>query len=618
MSKDENAGLLSKVVKFVRNPTTNWGDLDQQESDRESSYSKQMLKEMIERKRRNDFVRKREFDMLRKMRRSEVMAGHDPGGRPSFFQSSMPSKPDDRAMTLKKIDEIEAQMSMQWWKTKQADSAVRPNAFNPSVVDSNMPGDSAQPQPDAPSKVAYNPTEPAPLRSADGRAGASYAGPGQSGDPRTAMPSGVTMPVQPVSQGQGDLSPEARARAEAPTQPSALTQANRSAMNSNPIANQDTSSGFTNSKLFAIDVDEIAHDPELEEAAIRFANGDDEGAEAGLLEVLGPQGSRLSHEETWLTLFDLYRATGKQDRFENAAIDFAGRFGRSAPQWISLPDAVGRMVAPAVAHTSVNPDWTCPSHIGTQSVVALTLAMTKATPPWRLSWAKLTTIDDAALEPLTRLFTSWATQPVQLRFMGGDKLEQVLKSATPSGDKSVKPAWWNLRMEVLRVMHRPDEFELVALDYCVTYEVSPPSWDNSRCEYKPLMLDGTYEAGHTIIGDAYRDSSTGGMSGYSDSKSANNSSHRMSSVELAGQIMGDATEALETLDQRLLGADLMVISCARLVRIDFSAAGSLLNWASERQAEGRLVQFVEVHRLVGAFFNVIGVSEHARVLHRKD
>src|SRR6478735_12530957 len=124
-SKDDSApGLLSRVVRFVKNPSTTWGDVEQ-ESDRESSYSKQMLKEMIERKRRNDFVRKHEFDMLRKMRRSEVMAGQDPAARPSFFQSSMPSKPDDRATTLKKIDEIEAQMSMQWWKTKHGDSSLR-------------------------------------------------------------------------------------------------------------------------------------------------------------------------------------------------------------------------------------------------------------------------------------------------------------------------------------------------------------------------------------------------------------------------------------------------------------------------------------------------------------
>src|SRR5690606_7066734 len=84
---------------------------------------------------------------------------------------------------------------------------------------------------------------------------------------------------------------------------------------------------FSPSKQFAIQVDEVAHDPELEEAAIRFANGDDDGAEAGLLEVLAPQGTRVNHDETWLTLFDLYRASGRQERFEQAAIDFANRFG---------------------------------------------------------------------------------------------------------------------------------------------------------------------------------------------------------------------------------------------------------------------------------------------------
>jgi len=31
----------------------------------------------------------------------------------------------------------------------------------------------------------------------------------------------------------------------------------------------------------------LATDPELEEAAIRFANGDDAGAEAGLIQALG-------------------------------------------------------------------------------------------------------------------------------------------------------------------------------------------------------------------------------------------------------------------------------------------------------------------------------------------
>jgi ABC-type transporter Mla MlaB component len=108
--------------------------------------------------------------------------------------------------------------------------------------------------------------------------------------------------------------------------------------------------------------------------------------------------------------------------------------------------------------------------------------------------------------------------------------------------------------------------------------------------------------------------------GYSDTHTAGSSSHisNVSTVELAGQILGDATEALAMLENKLMGADVMIISCARLIRIDFSAAGSLLNWVSSRQVEGHQVQFVQVHRLVAAFFNVIGISEHARVLARTD
>jgi ABC-type transporter Mla MlaB component len=93
---------------------------------------------------------------------------------------------------------------------------------------------------------------------------------------------------------------------------------------------------------------------------------------------------------------------------------------------------------------------------------------------------------------------------------------------------------------------------------------------------------------------------------------------QVTSIELGGEVLGDATEMMELLESKLQGADIIIISCARLIRIDFTAAGSLLNWVSSRQAEGRQVQFVDVHRLVAAFFNVIGISEHARIIARTD
>jgi anti-anti-sigma regulatory factor len=618
MSKDDNAGLFSKVVKFVKNPTTSWAELDVPESDRESGYSKQMLKEMIERKRRNDFVRKREFDMLRKLRRSEAMAGHDPGARPSFFQSSMPSKPDDRATTLKKIDEIEAQMSMQWWKTKHGGPGSL-GASSSQFGSSHMPLDSER-APLAPDpskrKGPYDATEPQPLTPNEPKVEEAPELLSIPVLPGLGIP--APSPTPPPVREIPAVAAPAAAHAPAPPGLSPLS----------PFGpTTDSSTGFSASKLFAIDVEEFAHDPELEEAAIRFANGDDEGAEAGLREVLAPHGPRADHDETWLTLFDLYRAIGQQERFESTAIEFAGRLGRSAPQWFSMPELVARSSPPgasapvAAAGGGSRPlaQWTSPAVFGTQTLAAMTAGLAKAEPPWRLNWTKLTSIEDAAVEGLSRLFAQWSGEPVQLRFIGGDALEQVLRSATPSGDRNVDPRWWKLRMEALRLMHRPDEFELVALDYCVTYEVSPPSWERSRCEYKQLEADGSYVPGHTIIGEAFHDSLSSGMMGFADSQGAPSTQMaQVTSIELGGQVLGDAAEMMELLESKLQGADIIVISCARLIRIDFTAAGSLLNWVSSRQAEGCQVQFVDVHRLVAAFFNVIGISEHARVIARTD
>ena len=115
MAKEDSGRLLSKVAKFVRNPLKDWNELDAQESvPAENGYSREMLKEMIERRQRNDFVRRREFDMLRKMRRREAAGDRDAASPVSIDSTS--GKSDGRALTLKKIDEIEEQMSQQWWK----------------------------------------------------------------------------------------------------------------------------------------------------------------------------------------------------------------------------------------------------------------------------------------------------------------------------------------------------------------------------------------------------------------------------------------------------------------------------------------------------------------------
>ncbi len=584
-TKDNTSGLLSKVAKFVRNPTTNWSDLDAQPVETESAYSKQALKEMIERKRQNDFVRKREFDQLRRLRNRDPEAAAEIAGRPSFYQTSIPSNLDERAVTLKKIDDIEAQMSKQWWKGKQVDAAP---------VDSGFPvaghAADAQAEPVVDPELDFAITQPSAVQTEPARRAEDFA------------PTRMT-PTLPAGLGDAGKAPAAPSRA---TDMGGL--------------------GFSTSRLFAVELSDDNTDPDLEEAAIRFANGDDAGAESGLLEALKLGVGQPGRAEIWTAaLFDFYRATGQQARFENMALEFAEESGRSPPAWFSMPEQLGHKRAESVHGPLAEPVpdkaiWDSPASLDLASMGALHLALANAPMPWRLNWSALEQVEPNALHSLAQLFANWCSQRVRLRFDGAEVLLKVLQASTPSGLKTVNTVWWRLRMDALRVMRQQDSFELVALDYCVTYEVSPPSWVDAQCEYVREKHNTASDTGPSTLQDGY----------VGEGRRASDVGHALTApmgledvpvvvVELTGQIAGDAAEALQRLEVgRHQGAGRLVISCARLIRVDFSAAGSILNWVASREEEGCNVQFRDVHRLVGAFFNVIGINEHARVVLRSN
>jgi anti-anti-sigma regulatory factor len=264
------------------------------------------------------------------------------------------------------------------------------------------------------------------------------------------------------------------------------------------------------------------------------------------------------------------------------------------------------------------PIWTSPANFTAAAVDDLQLALANVAPPWFLDWGPISVLDADAIGPMAMLLSHWAASPVHLRFRHARNLERVLRAATPAGNKSVNPACWRLRMDALRVMGLQDDFELVALEYCVTFEVSPPAWQDVRCKYA-----------NDFAGDAEADGTGGSSSGDEDTapEPLDSQSHTMpmgydsapdAVVELVGEILGEATDALSRLETARQGAERLVVSCANLIRVDFSAAGSILNWVATRQSEGCQVQFREVHRLVAAFFHVIGINEHSRVVLRSN
>lgn len=198
-----------------------------------------------------------------------------------------------------------------------------------------------------------------------------------------------------------------------------------------------------------------------------------------------------------------------------------------------------------------------------------------------------------------------------MRWLASERLVAALEEATPAGARDSDPNHWLLRMEALRVANRIDQFDEAAIDYCVTFEVSPPSWEPARCSVR-LSGSGptTRAAPMSIVGDAvtsFMESVLG------DEGSAQRAVVEVATVELSGQLVGDIHALLEDMDRRIGQAAVVRIACTKLIRADFIAAGDLLNWVVGKRGENRDITFFDAHRLIAHFFGAMGIVEHARV-----
>jgi hypothetical protein len=553
--------FFRKVVRFVANPATDWADINSRQDDgRDLDLEKSELKAMIERKKRNDFVRKREFDMLRKVRREglspEQLAAL---GGSSRLDDSESRAGDNGARSAEggvkaKIDEIEQQM-----------------------VGDNFASSSSR----RPVGMFEEQTQKMAFR-------------------QTTTRAGVLMRQAPAA--DEPVGPAAA------TTPPALPAYNPAAAVSLGGLQGAAASDFASP--FEVEVSEVVHDPELDEAVIAFANADFDQCEQALSSLTRSGGARAQHAETWLALFDLHRATGQQHKFEGLALEYAQQFGWSAPQWYSLPKLVAESAQqdkPRELRTAGEIGWIAPERLDIDAVARLRSLSLQLPLPWVFDWSALRGVDPEAATQLSELFRHWAGEPLDMRWLSGERFLTVLQDLAPTGVRDADPAYWILRLDALRLANRPDQFDEAAIDYCVTYEVSPPSWERTRCQVRiggsglstqspPLSQVG--EVATSFLESAV-DESTGAVT--------------MASVELSGQLVGDISATLKQLDAQLTHAPLVTVSCTKLIRVDFIAAGDLLNWVLAKRGESRTITFAEAHRLVALFFGAMGINEHASV-----
>ena len=651
--KEEGGGLFRRMARKVAAPARELvGMSTPRETDiRATEFDKAEMKAMIERKRRNDYVRKRELDTLRRIRR-EGLSG-DQAQALTMQSSRMDENVETRSTQSSvqsvgikaKIDAIERQMV-------GASSGVSAGGPPPKAPPPPRTAPTLPPGPPPPilTTTIFDPDESAatlrvPLTPDDENETVARldGGPLALDGPDAAPEGPTTAPAtlsfantMPYDGGADPFAPPRGAAPPAPDHaplefthtpvpaapPAPPLQAPAPAFQSNPYAAgapaPRTAPGAQATVNLgggeSVEISEVVHDEALDEAVIAFAGGDFAGCEKALQALVGPRGERRDHDETWLVLFDLYRAIGQQTKFETVTMEYVERFHRSAPQWFSLPKQLaestkkpeggGKSIAGGIG-------WVCPPNLDGDAVSRLDALSMQLPSPWVMDWTALETIDVEGASRLQKLFLGWANQPLSLSWVAGEKLFSVLHDMAPTGVRDADPVYWMLRLEALRLAHRPDQFDEVAIDYCVTFEVSPPSWENARCK---AQLSGTTQNTQTLSLSVVGEATTSFMdTSMLAEETAAPAQVQITSVELAGQLSGDMSELLNRLSSQVGDSRVIRISCALLMRVDFVAAGDLLNWVAQRHGEGREIVFHETHRLVALMFGAMGINETARV-----
>lgn len=323
----------------------------------------------------------------------------------------------------------------------------------------------------------------------------------------------------------------------------------------------------------------------IDEAAILFANGQLDAAEAALRAGIDGDTIGQNRRTAWRLLLELINQRGDPAAFEDAATGYALRFGKSPPAWIDYRAADPTAPAVVDAEACVK----LPAVLDAQIVQSLEqlkrLAAQHAA--LRLDLSAAESIDLVGAELLLRVLAAFKRSSHQLTLIGAERLLAALRRTVEPGRRDASDAAWMLLIETLRLLGRQDEFEEAAIQYCVTFEVSPPSW-----EPPPSTIVVKDEAPAPAAPPPSIDP-----------------------LDWRGEIEKEGEPFFGRLAAAAAasGSRHLVVECRYLRRMAFSSGTTLLALVMKLQNGGIKVEFRDVNALVAALFYLVGITAVATV-----
>lgn len=345
-----------------------------------------------------------------------------------------------------------------------------------------------------------------------------------------------------------------------------------------------------------IEVSTSSLPPELEEAAILYANDQPAACIATLKAALELDMPLQWQRQGWLMLLDVLQASADRAGFEAVALEFAARFERSPPAWIEDPASRPQPGATGPAAATVRFSGALDGSSLRQFEQARRTLQTRN--KVSLDFGQLVSADAQGAGAACEFLRACEMAGGEVTLLNLRKLLSLVLAGIEVGRRDPDESLWQLALLAHRLLGSQQQFEELSIDYCVTYEISPPPWVAPPASIR-LEADGALAAEPSGDGAGRQSGPVGSV------------------FHLRGDVVGRMVDELAALREFAVDRGEILIDCRALRRIDFVAAGELLNEIVTFASRGQSVLFVEPTTIVEAMFIVMGLHEVADIRSRK-
>jgi anti-anti-sigma regulatory factor len=324
----------------------------------------------------------------------------------------------------------------------------------------------------------------------------------------------------------------------------------------------------------------------LENAVLLYASGHADAARALLAEGVESDPEAQVSPLAWLALFDLLQRAGDRAGFEQLALQYVVRYERSAPAWndrLRPPPAPRAQVG---GYIGVTGKLTAAS--ATQ-LDALKRAIAGNVSQARFDLAAITDFDEAGARLLVDVLGEARRKQYPLGLQRQDGLRRALEAAVRKGQAGGEGAWL-LSLELLQWQGDRAAFDDRAVDYAVTFEVSPPSWE-------PPVLAGDSAPQIAVVG---------GAAAAAESEAADGAA-TAESLALSGVIAGPHPAQVAKLIEYADGRTVLPVDMSEVERVDFVGAGAVYNAIKSIEEHRKSVQLFGATPIIRAMLLLIGV-----------